>query len=296
MNNGIPTFMKDLIEIKKYIKNDDSTLREKDGPAMSKVASEYLQKSGSVKEAFDMYVKNKEEFKNKLEEAKKEIDEKRAIKKQIQYSDTNLSDSSNNAAIIPDSDNEPKNNNFTNFIMDIVKIKKYIKNDDSTLKDGPVMYKVVSLYLYNESRSIDIAIEKYNNNKEEFKNKLEETQKEMNEKRVIKKQIQYSDTNLSDSSNNAAIIPDSDNEPKNNNFTNFIMDIVKIKKYIKNDDSTLKDGPVMYKVVSLYLYNESRSIDIAIEKYNNNKEEFKNKLEETQKEMNEKRRNKKNIG
>jgi uncharacterized protein YlaN (UPF0358 family) len=189
MNNGIPTFMKDLIEIKKYIKNDDSTLREKDGPAMSKVASEYLQKSGSVKEAFDMYVKNKEEFKNKLEEAKKEIDEKRAIKKQIQYSDTNLSDSSNNAAIIPDSDNEPKNNNFTNFIMDIVKIKKYIKNDDSTLKDGPVMYKVVSLYLYNESRSIDIAIEKYNNNKEEFKNKLEETQKEMNEKRRNKKNI-----------------------------------------------------------------------------------------------------------
>ena len=296
MNNGIPTFMKDLIEIKKYIKNDDSTLREKDGPAMSKVASEYLQKSGSVKEAFDMYVKNKEEFKNKLEEAKKEIDEKRAIKKQIQYSDTNLSDSSNNTAIISDSDNEPKNNNFTNFLMDIVKIKKYIKNDDSTLKDGPVMSKVVSLYLYNESRSIDIAIEKYNNNKEEFKNKLEETQKEMNEKRVIKKQIQYSDTNLSDSSNNTAIISDSDNEPKNNNFTNFLMDIVKIKKYIKNDDSTLKDGPVMSKVVSLYLYNESRSIDIAIEKYNNNKEEFKNKLEETQKEMNEKRRNKKNIG
>jgi len=64
-NNGMPKFIKDLIQIKKYIKNDDSTLREKDGTAMSKVASEYLQKSGSVKEAFDMYIKNKEEFKNK---------------------------------------------------------------------------------------------------------------------------------------------------------------------------------------------------------------------------------------
>ena len=197
MNNGIPTFMKDLIEIKKYIKNDDSTLREKDGPAMSKVASEYLRKSGSVKEAFDMYIKNKEEFKNKLEEAKKEIDDKRVIKKQMQYSDSKSessnsnteSDSSNNAAIL-DSNNEPKNNNFTNFLMDIVKIKKYIKNDNPILNDGPAMSKVVTLYLYNESRSIDIAIEKYNNNKEEFKNKLEETQKEMNEKRNNKKIIE----------------------------------------------------------------------------------------------------------
>jgi len=61
MNNGIPKFMKDLIEIKKYIKNNDSTL--KDGPAMSKVASEYLQKGGSVKEAFDMYIKIKKNLK-----------------------------------------------------------------------------------------------------------------------------------------------------------------------------------------------------------------------------------------
>jgi len=115
--------------------------------------------------------------------------------------------------------------------------------------------------------------------------------------------MQYSDSESessnsnteSDSSNNAATISDSNNEPKNNNFTNFLMDIVKIKKYIKNDNPTLKDGPAMSKIVTLYLYNETRSIDIAIEKYNNNKEEFKNKLEETQKEMNEKRNNKKII-
>ena len=78
-------------------------------------------------------------------------------------------------------------------------------------------------------------------------------------------------------------------------MTNFLMNIVKIKKYIRHDNPTLKDGPAMSKVVALYLYNETRSIDIAIEKYNNNKEEFNNKLEETQKEMNKKRNNIKNI-
>jgi len=96
------------------------------------------------------------------------------------------------------------------FMQDLVEIIKYIKNDNPELNGGAAMSEVVALYLYKVTRSVNIAIEKYNNNKEEFKNKLEETRKEIDDKRAIKKQIQYSDTDLSDSSNNAAIISDSD--------------------------------------------------------------------------------------
>jgi len=101
-------------------------------------------------------------------------------------------------------------NKTQKFMQDLVEIIKYIKNDNPELNGGAAMSEVVALYLYKVTRSVNIAIEKYNNNKEEFKNKLEETRKEIDDKRAIKKQIQYSDTDLSDSSNNAAIISDSD--------------------------------------------------------------------------------------
>jgi len=78
-SGGMPKFMEDLMAIKKEIKSDNSDL--KDGPAMSKVASEFLKKAGSVKGAVDLYMDDKKGFEKKLEAAKKAMEEKRAAKK-----------------------------------------------------------------------------------------------------------------------------------------------------------------------------------------------------------------------
>jgi|LakMenEpi02Apr12_1017379.scaffolds.fasta_scaffold00718_2 hypothetical protein len=130
---------------------------------------------------------------------KKEMDKRKAnnnFKPTHYFSDSDSrfrshSDSNSDSGYNSDSNyNKSKNNGFLKFMYDLIETKKYIKNDNSTLKDGPLMNKIVSQYLFKETKSIDIAIQKYNNNKEVFRNKLEEAHNELYEKRNIEEIIE----------------------------------------------------------------------------------------------------------
>lgn len=79
-SRGMPQFMVDMMAVKKDVKAHHTDI--KDGPALSKVVSEHLKSSGSVKGAIDELVNmSGSQLKSKLDKVNKEIAEKRAAKK-----------------------------------------------------------------------------------------------------------------------------------------------------------------------------------------------------------------------
>jgi hypothetical protein len=79
-SRDMPEWMKNMLEVKKEIKNVHTDI--KDGPSLTKVVMEAIKSKGDVKGAVDHLSKmSSSELKSKLDKVNKEIAEKRAAKK-----------------------------------------------------------------------------------------------------------------------------------------------------------------------------------------------------------------------
>ena len=79
-SRGMPEWMVNMMAVKKEVKAKHTDI--KDGPALSKIVSEQIKSTGSVKGATDaLNNMSSGELKSKLDKVNKEISEKRAAKK-----------------------------------------------------------------------------------------------------------------------------------------------------------------------------------------------------------------------